>query len=68
MAEFNFLFELGEVVRLKGGGPHMTVNRLNTGRQVVECLWFDVEDVLHSGDFNQESLISIEDITDEDAE
>jgi uncharacterized protein YodC (DUF2158 family) len=66
MEEINFLFEPGEVVRLKGGGPLMTVARQNVGRRVLECQWFACDDCLHEGGFNPESLISVEDIADED--
>jgi uncharacterized protein YodC (DUF2158 family) len=31
-------FRLGDVVRLKAGGPKMTIERIAEG---VECVWFD---------------------------
>jgi uncharacterized protein YodC (DUF2158 family) len=63
--EFNFLFEVGEVVRLNSDGPLMTVARQNLGKQMLECMWFDATDHLHGGDFHPEALLSIEDIGDE---
>lgn len=38
----------GEVVRLKSGGPNMTVEQYVAG--VYECVWFD-GDVLHRARF-----------------
>jgi len=39
MAQFN----VGDVVRLKSGGPRMTIDRQNVGSnsENVVCLWFD---------------------------
>lgn len=47
-------FEIGDVVRLKSGGPTMTVTQVGqkamTGQQAVWCVWFDVKGQ-QSGDF-----------------
>ena len=45
----------GDVVRLKSGGPQMTVNQiLNIGH--VECFWFDDNDNHMWGNFAPEAL------------
>jgi uncharacterized protein YodC (DUF2158 family) len=45
----------GDVVRLKSGGPDMTVeSELKPGRFV--CHWFDKEGKLQSATFNEETL------------
>lgn len=64
------MFEAGDVVKLKTGGPLMTVNRLskvvNTDTYRVEvtgvvCAWFDpTETALHSGGFSMEALVKRE--------
>jgi len=41
-------FELGDVVRLKSGGPAMTVNRVKTETEnMVETVWFDTAGQKH---------------------
>lgn len=45
----------GDVVRLKSGGPKMTVSSLDTYNHIVYCKWF-VHDELKSERFNPESL------------
>lgn len=34
-------FHPGELVRLRSGGPDMTVNYVRAGNQHVDCSWFD---------------------------
>lgn len=40
-------FQIGDVVRLKSGGPAMTVTNVGeaamTGKQTVWCMWFDTK-------------------------
>jgi len=43
-------FTPGDVVRLKSGGPKMTV--LETKDDMVTCKWFDRNGKLHSDGFN----------------
>lgn len=50
MAEFS----VGDVVRLKSGGPQMTVDRVE-GDAVV-CLWFSQAHELQTWDFGAGSL------------
>jgi uncharacterized protein YodC (DUF2158 family) len=37
--------EIGDVVRLKSGGPRMTVEIITTETAVVRCVWFDNEEL-----------------------
>jgi len=56
-------FNPGDIVRLKSGGPHMTVDKegdlakLIFGERVF-CKWF-VEGKLHSDSFSAESLVRV---------
>ena len=60
------VFEIGEIVKLKSGGPDMTVKDISTDFQTGEflgkyrCQWFAGKK-LDSGDFPQESLLKVED-------
>lgn len=47
-------FELGDVVRLKSGGPEMTVVDLREG--FVLCMWYSEERRMETVDFIPESL------------
>jgi uncharacterized protein YodC (DUF2158 family) len=50
-------FEVGDVVRLKHGGPHMTVVYINTyATGHVTAKWFDYKDHLYTGEFDSNSL------------
>jgi uncharacterized protein YodC (DUF2158 family) len=46
-------FEVGDIVRLKSGGPNMTVE--NASGTKIECAWF-LNDILHKGFCDQASL------------
>jgi uncharacterized protein YodC (DUF2158 family) len=50
--------ELGEVVRLKSGGPKMTVNALYNvnERQIALCKWF-FDGYLQDGEFLVSALV-----------
>jgi uncharacterized protein YodC (DUF2158 family) len=53
------LFSLGEIVRLKSGGPKMTISHFiksTTHIQMVCCTWFDVDNILHREEFEQNQL------------
>ena len=53
-------FTKGSVVRLKSGGPYMTVHAINN--EDYECQWFDKDGKLISNIFPEETLISKEEI------
>lgn len=53
-------FNIGDVVRLKSGGPRMTIQDINDhatagARRGVQCVWF-VGTELKSGTFQSEAL------------
>lgn len=47
------ILEVGDVVRLKSGGPQMTVYELLPDAKLVACIWYDVEGLARS---NQRSI------------
>jgi uncharacterized protein YodC (DUF2158 family) len=47
-------FKLGDTVRLRSGGPVMTINEMATGGGLV-CVWFAGSDVKHHS-FKPEAL------------
>ena len=54
-------FEVGNLVRLKSGGPTMTVERLvstwnQTQPKNVSCSWFNSKDEKHTAEFHQDTL------------
>lgn len=51
-------FKIGDVVRLKSGGPKMTVDSLK-GKDTVQCRWFEDKQV-RSAEFSSESLKKVE--------
>ena len=52
--------KMGYVVRLKSGGPKMTVNRVypgsEEGSEYATCLWFEGESDLKKSEFKTTSL------------
>ena len=42
----------GSVVRLRSGGPKMTVSEVDAGPDRVAVTWFDDAHVLHTGAFD----------------
>lgn len=48
----------GDVVRIKSGGPKITIATISDGR--VHCFWFD-GNYLHDGFFAKESLVKEDD-------
>jgi len=44
-------FEIGDTVRLISGGPLMTVNEYNDEKDLVDCIWFNLDEILCSGPF-----------------
>jgi uncharacterized protein YodC (DUF2158 family) len=51
-------FNVGEMVRLKSGGPNMTVDG-DSGSRII-CAWFDHAGEFHRLDFDQEALEKVE--------
>jgi uncharacterized protein YodC (DUF2158 family) len=47
--------KIGDIVRLKSGGPIMTLNNIFGDGGTVECLWF-VTAELKSGRFSHDAL------------
>jgi len=58
-------FEIGDVVRLKSGGPPMTVTQVGirhmTGQMTVWCTWFDAKNTPQDGTFPPAALETDED-------
>ena len=52
-------FKAGDTVKLKSGGPLMTVEGIGTmhNTRLVRCTWF-IDDVLKRGEFQPESLVA----------
>ena len=57
-------FKIGDVVKLKSGGPAMTVMKVDDfgTRTVIKCTWF-AESKIERGDFPPEVLLSAPPIT-----
>lgn len=50
-------FKVGDVVRLKSGGPLMTIRVIdNDGTREIYCDWFDSKDELKGTRFIDETL------------
>ena len=64
------VFEIGDIVVLKSGGPYMTVSAVDLTTQLLECIWFDEDELKHVDDFPKDVLESVEfeDDFEEDAE
>ena len=58
MAESRHEFRPGDVVRLKTGGPEMSVVVVNEALNLVLCQWF-VGDEVRSSHFAPESLVLV---------
>lgn len=50
------MIELGDMVRLKSGGPFMTVNCVTN--KTCTCVWFS-DDVLRDGLFAKDALVRL---------
>lgn len=46
-------FKVGDVVKLKSGGPQMTVSETNDA-EMLECTWFDSSNELKTAFFKAE--------------
>jgi uncharacterized protein YodC (DUF2158 family) len=57
-------FKVGDVVRLKSGGPPMTVTSIesgeNEGGHLVFCIWFNSKGNEKSGHYPAAALVPVE--------
>lgn len=56
-------FEAGDVVRLKTGGPEMTVENViqePAMGEIVQATWFDEDNNKQSDSFSPEALVVVE--------
>ena len=44
-------FSVGDTVRLISGGPLMTVNEYNDEKDLVDCIWFNIDENICAGTF-----------------
>lgn len=49
------MFKIGDVVKMKMGGPLMTVNQVYDDEE-VNCIWFDNDHRLNNEDFQSSML------------
>lgn len=52
-------FKVGDIVKLKSGGPKMTVSNTDKGiddKNVIECIWFQKENKF-SDEFPNDALV-----------
>ncbi len=49
-------FNIGDVVRLKSGGPVMTVSKADIGDSMVDCIWFDTTGKKFTSSFDEATL------------
>jgi uncharacterized protein YodC (DUF2158 family) len=54
--ELNPVFDVGDVVVLKSGGPGMTIESVNRTTGKAGCCWFDCSDICGHGYFPFECL------------
>ncbi|MFZ4799043.1 MAG: DUF2158 domain-containing protein [Bacteroidia bacterium] len=59
-------FEIGETVRLISGGPLMTVNEYNEEKDLVDCIWFNIDENICTATFKGAVLILDDDDFDMD--
>lgn len=50
-------FAVGTVVKLKGGGPAMTVNSAPDDKGKQECIWFVPPAEVRAADFHIDALV-----------
>ena len=56
------IFEAGDVVELKSGGPNMTVEGINELTGDVVCCWFGESDLVSGDEFVPETLELVGDV------
>lgn len=52
-------WQIGDVVQLKSGGPHMTVTQLGLTHGRVECSWFVEETELRSAFIHSQAIARV---------
>lgn len=57
--EYDWVFEAGDIVQLKSGGPKMTVHLLSSSGEGCRCKWFSGSKVQESY-FCYDSLVLVE--------
>ncbi len=58
--------EIGMIVRMKSGGPRMTIERSSVvppwyvlnKKKTVECVWFDPDNVIKRALFDPQTLVA----------
>ena len=50
-------FQVGDVVQLKSGGPHMTIQYVSKETEDVTCVWFEGTTEKRE-DFNRRALVT----------
>jgi uncharacterized protein YodC (DUF2158 family) len=58
MSESNHIFNIGDVVTLKSGGPNMVITEFffEDSYPMYTCKWFNEEEVLKEEDFEQDVI------------
>ena len=59
MTERKFKFKSGDIVKLKSGGPSMTVQEWDKLNESYRCKWFAGNKV-QTGHFEEDSLVPVE--------
>lgn len=52
-------FQKGQTVRLKSGGPLMTVEKISSDG-LIRCIWFDLDQNYHHEEFEPETLKEVD--------
>jgi uncharacterized protein YodC (DUF2158 family) len=61
-------FEVGDTVRLLSGGPLMTVNEYNQEKELVECIWFNIDENFCTATFKGAVIMNDDDFDFNDFE
>ena len=59
-------FSVGDTVRLISGGPLMTVNEYNEEKDLVDCIWFNIDENVCTATFKGDVLMLDDDDFDLD--
>lgn len=47
-------YDTGDIVRLRSGGPLMTIKEINN--DILSCRWFNSDNALNSAEFNKDEI------------